>query len=252
MPIKLISWNVNGIRAVLRRGFMEFFEKEQPDILCIQETRALPEQVDLALDGYLQYWNPAQKPGYSGTAIFTRLAPVSTIKGMGVPEHDTEGRVLTAEYDDFYVVNVYTPNAKRDLSRLDYRTQEWDVAFLRYVKQLEQHKPVIFCGDLNVAHREIDLANPKANMKNHGFTPEERRGFDNLVAAGFIDTFREFYKDGGHYTWWVQWGTARERNIGWRIDYVCISPALRPRLEDAFILSDVMGSDHCPVGIVME
>ncbi len=249
--IKLLSWNVNGIRSVLRKGFLDFLAAEKPDILCLQETRAYPEDVNLPLDGYRQYWNPAEKKGYAGTAIFTRIEPVRVRTGMGMPVHDREGRVLTAEYRDFFLVNVYTPNAKRDLSRLDYRVQ-WDRDFLAYLKSLEAEKPVIFCGDLNVAHTEIDLANPKANEGNHGFTKEEREGFSNFIRAGFIDTFREFHKDGGHYTWWSFMNNARARNIGWRIDYICISRSLRPRLQSAFILSDVHGSDHCPVGIKLE
>lgn len=249
--MKLLSWNVNGIRAVLKKGLVEFIQKTKPDILCLQETKAAPEQVAVELPGYRQYWNAAEKKGYAGTAIFTKIEPVSVKNDMGIAEHDREGRVITAEYADFFLVNVYTPNAKRDLSRLDYRIK-WDIDFLTYLKKLEKKKPVIFCGDLNVAHQEIDLTNPKANVGNHGFTPEERAGFGNIVKKGFVDTFREFQKEGGHYTWWSQIGNARSRNIGWRIDYFCISAALRPRLKEAFILPEVMGSDHCPVGIVLK
>ncbi len=248
--MKLISWNVNGIRAVLKRNFVAFIETAAPEVLCVQETKAAPEQVNLALPGYQQFWNTAEKKGYAGTAIFTKIPPLSVRRSLGVAEHDREGRVLTAEFADFFLINVYTPNAKRDLSRLDYRVQ-WDADFLKFLKRLERKKPVIFCGDLNVAHTEIDLANPKANVGNHGFTPEERAGFDNFVKHGFLDSFREFHREGGHYTWWSQMGDARRRNIGWRIDYVCISAALRPRLKSAFILPEVMGSDHCPVGIVL-
>lgn len=249
-PLKLISWNVNGIRSVLQKGFLDFVTREDPDILCLQETRAEPSQVNLNLTRYHAAWNwPKEKPGYSGTAVFTKIQPLDVTCGMGVPEHDREGRILTAEYWDFYLVNVYTPNSKRDLSRLSYR-QRWDEAFLRYLKKLERKKPVIFCGDLNVAHQEMDLTHPQANVHNHGFTPEERAGFDRIVKAGFIDTFREFTKEGGHYTWWSQLHGCRKRNIGWRIDYFCISPGLRSRLEKAWILSDVLGSDHCPAGII--
>lgn len=248
--MKLISWNVNGIRAVLKKNFAAFIETAAPEVLCVQETKAAPEQVSFALPGYQQFWNTAEKKGYAGTAIFTKIAPLSVRRGMGVAEHDREGRVLTAEFADFFLVNVYTPNAKRDLSRLEYRVQ-WDADFLKFLQRLERKKPVVFCGDLNVAHTEIDLANPKANVGNHGFTPEERAGFDNFVKHGFLDSFREFHREGGHYTWWSQIGNARSRNVGWRIDYFCISAVLRPRLQKAFILPEVTGSDHCPVGIVL-
>jgi exodeoxyribonuclease-3 len=251
--LKLMSWNVNGVRAVLKKGFVEFLEKEKPDIIGLQEVKATQEQagLDLFLTDYHIYWNEAQKPGYSGVAILTKVKPLSVSKGLGIEKHDQEGRVLTAEYDDFYFVNVYTPNSKRELTRLPYRTKEWDVEFLKHVVGLQKKKPVIFCGDLNVAHREIDLANPDTNHKTHGFTDEERAGFDNIVKAGFVDTFREFCTDGGHYSWWSHFANARKRNIGWRIDYFCISKALRPRLKDACILPHVEGSDHCPVGIVL-
>jgi len=247
--MKLISWNVNGLRAVLRKNFLEYLAEERPDILCLQETKAGPDDVEqLWPADYTTYWNTAQKKGYSGTVIFTKQRPIRTACGIGMAEHDTEGRVLTAEFPEYHLVNVYVPNSKRELTRLPYR-QQWDRDFLRYLKKLEKKKPVIFCGDLNVAHTEIDLANPKANVKNHGFTPEERAGFDAFVKAGFIDTFREFKKDGGHYTWWAPFANARARNIGWRIDYFLASSALRPRLKKAFIRSEVLGSDHCPVGI---
>jgi len=249
--MKLISWNVNGIRAVMKKGFVEFVRRSKPEVLCVQETKANQEQVDLELPGYHHYWNAAERKGYAGTAVFTKIEPLSVRNDMGIDEHDHEGRVLTLEFPDFHLVNVYTPNAKRDLSRLDYRVQ-WDKDFLAYLKKLEKKKPVIFCGDLNVAHQEIDLANPKANVGNHGFTPQEREGFGNFIKAGFVDTFREFHQEGGHYTWWAVFGNARQRNVGWRIDYFVISSSLRPRLQKAFILSEVMGSDHCPVGIVLE
>ncbi len=249
--LKLISWNVNGIRSVLKKGFLDFVEKEKPDVLCLQEVKASQEQAKIEISGYEKYWNAPARAGYSGTAAFTKVKPLGITNGIGIPKHDGEGRVLTLEFKDFYLVNVYVPNSKRDLSRLSYRQKEWDVDFLKYLKKLEKRKPVIFCGDLNVAHKEIDLTYPKANVKNHGFTPEERAGFDKLVKAGFIDTFREFYKDGDHYSWWSRMGDCRKRNIGWRIDYFLISLPLRPRLKEAFILKKVMGSDHCPVGIVI-
>ena len=249
--MKLISWNVNGIRAVIKKGFYDFVETYNPDILCIQETKAHPEQVDLTLSDYpYQYWNSAEKKGYSGTAIFSKVEPLSIAYDMGIKKHDLEGRVITAEFKDYFLVTVYTPNSKRELLRLDYRQKEWDIDFLKHLKKLEKKKPVVFCGDLNVAHKEIDLKNPKTNRRNAGFTDEERMGFDNYVNAGFIDTFREFEKGEGHYTWWSYMFQARARDIGWRIDYFCISKALRSILKDAYILKDVMGSDHAPV--VME
>ena len=249
--MKIISWNVNGIRAVIKKGLLEFIERAAPEVLCIQETKARPEQVDFLLPDYQQYWNAAERPGYAGTAIFTKTKPLGVKNDMGIAAHDHEGRVIAMEFADFFLVTVYTPNAKRDLSRLDYRVQ-WDADFLNYLKKLEKKKPVAFCGDLNVAHQEIDLTHPKANVGNHGFTPQERAGFTNFVKAGFVDTFREFYKDGGHYTWWSQMSNARQRNVGWRIDYFCISAALRPRLQETFILPQVLGSDHCPVGVVLK
>ena len=252
MEIKILSWNVNGIRSALKKNFQAFVSKEKPDILCLQETKAPAGGISVDLKGYEQFWNHAQKPGYAGTAIFSRLKPVSVSSGIGASKHDAEGRVLTAEFRNFYLVNVYVPNSKRDLSRLGYRSKEWDADFLRYLKKLVKKKDVVFCGDLNVAHREIDLTYPKANVKNHGFTPEERAGFDELVKAGFIDTFREFEKEGGHYTWWSRLSNCRARNIGWRIDYFCISKGLRPKLKRAWILKEVQGSDHCPVGIVLK
>lgn len=247
--MKLISWNVNGLRAVLRKNFLEYLDEEQPDVLCLQETKASPDQVEQLWPAtYTTYWNAAQKKGYSGTAIFTKTRPIKVGTGIGHDEHDNEGRVITAEYDGFFLVNVYVPNSQRELTRLAYR-QQWDRDFLAYLKKLEREKPVIFCGDLNVAHTEIDLANPKANVKNHGFTPEERAGFGTLVQSGFVDSFREFEKGGGHYTWWSPMAGARSRNVGWRIDYFLLSAALRPKLLRAFIRARIQGSDHCPVGI---
>jgi len=249
--MRLLSWNVNGIRSVLNKAILlEWLAREDADIVCLQETKARPEQVAHIEwpAAYERFWNCAEKPGYSGTAIFTKTAPLNVTYGIGAEEHDREGRVLTAEYDKFFLVNVYVPNAKRDLSRLGYR-QGWDRDFLAYLKGLEKTKPVVWCGDLNVAHTEIDLARPKGNEKNHGFTPEERAGFSAFVAAGFVDTFRAQEPAGGHYTWWSQMGGARKRNIGWRIDYFLISEALRPALKRAFIQPETLGSDHCPVGI---
>jgi exodeoxyribonuclease-3 len=247
--IKLISWNVNGLRSVLRRNFLEYLEQEAPDILCLQETRAHPDEVQRLWPAhYTTYWNTAERKGYAGTAIFTRTRPLRITTGIGIKSHDGEGRVLTAEYEDFHLVNVYVPNSQRELTRLAYR-QTWDRAFLRYLRRLAESKPVIFCGDLNVAHMEIDLANARANIGNHGFTPQERAGFRALLKAGFLDTFREFEPGPGHYTWWSPMPGVRARNVGWRIDYFLISAALRPRLRRAFIQPDVTGSDHCPVGI---
>ena len=250
--MKLISWNVNGLRSVLRKNFLDFLTEEDPDVLCLQETRAGPNDVEQLWPAcYTTYWNTGKRLGYSGTAIFTKKRPINVTPGIGMVRHDGEGRVLTAEYDDFYVVNVYVPNSQRELTRLPYR-QQWDRAFLRYLKTLEQIKPLIFCGDMNVAHTELDLANPKSNVRNHGFTPEERAGFSALVKAGFLDTFREFESGGGHYTWWSPMRDVRKRNIGWRIDYFLISNTLRSRLKNAFIRHQVVGSDHCPIGIELD
>ena len=248
--MRLISWNVNGLRAALKNNFLERVGTMNPDILCLQETRVSQHEIDVPLDGYHQYFNSAKKRGYSGVAVFSRTMPESVSYGLGMDEHDNEGRIITLDLKDYYLVNVYTPNAQHELVRLDYR-QKWDADFLSFLKKLEQEKPVIFCGDLNVAHQEIDLKNPKSNERNPGFTIEERRGFDRYIESGFIDTFREFNKEPGHYTWWTYRFHARAKNIGWRIDYFCISKALRSRLKDAFILKDVMGSDHCPVGIIL-
>jgi exodeoxyribonuclease III len=252
LGVKLISWNVNGLRSVLRKNFLEYLEQEQPDILCLQEIKCRPDDVEQLWPAtYTTYWNCAEKKGYSGVAIFTKTRPLKVTPHIAIPEHDQEGRVLMAEYADFFLINVYVPNSKRDLSRLPYR-QNWDRDFLAYLKNLEKTKPVIFCGDLNVAHTEIDLANPKSNMQNHGFTPQERAGFDAFVNAGLVDTFREFEKGGGHYSWWSPMSGARARNIGWRLDYFLISAILRPRLKGAFIRKEIQGSDHCPVGIEIQ
>ncbi len=249
--MKLISWNVNGIRAVLTKGFNDFIAQEKPDIICLQETKAHPSQVDKILIDYPHhFWHSAQKPGYSGTAVFSKTEPIRVIYGDG-PMHDDEGRVLVCEFEKFYLVTVYTPNSQRGLTRLSFR-RDWDKRFLQYLKLLEKQKPVIFCGDLNVAHTEIDLARPRDNIHNAGFTTEERKGFSAIIDAGFIDTFREFHKEGGQYTWWSYMFNARAKNIGWRIDYWCISRSLRRFLEDAIIYKDTIGSDHCPVGLVIK
>lgn len=245
--MKLISWNVNGIRACLQKGFMDYFNEMDADFFCLQETKCQVGQVELDLPGYEQYWNAAVKKGYSGTAIFTKHKPLSVSYGMGIEEHDQEGRVITLEMDDFYMVTVYTPNAKDGLLRLDYRMQ-WEDDFRAYLDKLQQHKPVIMCGDLNVAHQEIDLKNPKTNRQNPGFTDEERGKFTEFLNAGFVDTFRHFYPElTGAYSWWSYRANARQNNTGWRIDYFCTSEALKPRLKDAAIHADVLGSDHCPV-----
>lgn len=250
--MKLISWNVNGIRACVQKGFREFFEEAKADIFCIQETKMQEGQLDLETPGYFQYWNYAEKKGYSGTAIFTKKEPLSVAYGIGIEEHDREGRVITLEYTDFYVVTVYTPNSQSELARLDYRMQ-WETDFLGYLKGLESKKPVMFCGDLNVAHQEIDLKNPKTNRKNAGFTDEERMKFTGLLEAGFIDTFRFFYPDKADiYSWWSYRFRARAKNAGWRIDYVCVSECLKDKLKDAAILTDIMGSDHCPVEVSVD
>ncbi len=249
--MKLISWNVNGLRACMGKGFLEFFQEADADIFCIQESKLQAGQIQLELPGYHQYWNYAVKKGYSGTAVFTKKEPLSVSCGIGMEEHDQEGRVITLEFEDFYMVTVYTPNSQEGLARLEYRMQ-WEKDFLAYLKGLEGRKPVIFCGDLNVAHREIDLKNPKTNRKNAGFTDEERGRFDVLLENDFIDTFRYFYPDlEGAYSWWSYRFRAREKNAGWRIDYFLTSRALEERLEDALIYKDVFGSDHCPVGLIL-
>ena len=249
--MKLISWNVNGIRACVGKGFLDYFKEADADIFCIQETKMQAGQLELDLEGYEQYWNYAQRKGYSGTAIFTKKKPLSVSYGIGIEEHDTEGRVITLEFEDFYMITVYTPNSQNELARLDY-LMEWEDAFLSYLKKLEENKPVIICGDLNVAHQEIDLKNPKTNRKNAGFTDEERGKFQTLLDNGFIDTFRYFYPDQtGIYSWWSYRFQARAKNAGWRIDYFLVSDSLKDRLDDAKIHTDVMGSDHCPVELVL-
>ena len=245
--MKLISWNVNGIRACVQKGFLDFFKEADADIFCIQESKMQEGQLELELPGYHQYWNYAERKGYSGTAIFTKQEPLSVMYGMGIEEHDKEGRVITLEFEDFYFVTVYTPNSQNELARLEYRMQ-WENDFLIYLKKLEEKKNVIFCGDLNVAHQEIDLKNPKTNRRNAGFTDEERGKFTELLQAGFIDTFRYFYPDQeGIYSWWSYRFSARAKNAGWRIDYFIVSEGLKDRLVDAKILTEVLGSDHCPV-----
>ena len=244
---KMISWNVNGLRAVVGKGFLDIFNELDADIFCLQETKLQAGQIDLDLHGYYQYWNYAEKKGYSGTAIFTKEEPLSVAYGIGIEEHDKEGRVITLEFPDYYVITVYTPNSQTELARLEYR-MTWEDAFRAYLKSLEKNKPVIVCGDLNVAHKEIDLKNPKTNRKNAGFTDEERNKFTELLSSGFIDTFRFFYPDQeGIYSWWSYRFKAREKNAGWRIDYFVTSESLKDRLAGAKIHTDIFGSDHCPV-----
>lgn len=265
--MKIYSWNVNGIRAVWRKGsFQQFIETEQPDILCLQETKAQPEQSEVVLpEGYQEFWFSAEKKGYSGTAIFTKVAPIQVVNGLpesiekafglkadSYGDANKEGRVLAAEFEKFWLVTVYTPNAKDDLSRIPLREKQWDPAFLAYCQQLEKTKPVVFCGDLNVAHTEDDLANPKPNVGKKGFTAEERQGFQNFLDAGFIDTLRMFKQGNGFYTWWSHFANARARNVGWRIDYFLVSASLKDKVTAAKIHPDVMGSDHCPVSITLE
>jgi exodeoxyribonuclease III len=247
--MKLISWNVNGIRACVKNGFMDFFERENADIFCLQETKIQEEQIPFQIEGYYQYWNFAQKKGYSGTAIFSKVKPLNVVNGIGKEEHDQEGRVITLEFETLYIVTVYTPNSQRELARLEYR-MKWEDDFLSYIRNLEQMKPVIFCGDLNVAHNEIDLKNPSSNRKNAGFSEEERNKFTEVINNGFVDTFRYFYPDKTEaYTWWSYMFNARAKNAGWRIDYFCVSESLKSQLKNAFIYNDVLGSDHCPVGL---
>ena len=249
--MKLISWNVNGLRACVGKGFLDFFNEVNADIFCIQETKLQEGQIDLELEGYHQYWNYAEKKGYSGTAVFTKVEPMSVSYGIDIEEHDNEGRVITLEYDEFYLVNVYTPNSQRELARLDYR-MKWEDEFKSYLKKLEDKKPVILCGDLNVAHKEIDLKNPSTNRKNAGFTDEEREKMTALIKSGFVDTFRHFYPDKEDaYTWWSYMRQARDRNVGWRIDYFIVSETLLDNVKSAAIHSDVMGSDHCPVELII-
>jgi len=249
--MKFISWNVNGFRSCLDKGFGEFFESQDADFFCIQETKMQIGQASFEPEGYYQYWNSAEKKGYSGTAVFTKHKPLSVSYGIGIPEHDTEGRAITLEYEDFYLLCVYTPNAQRELARLSYR-MEWEDALRAYIKELDGKKPVVYCGDLNVAHEEIDLKNPKTNHFSAGFSDEERGKFTELLSSGFKDTFRSLNPDTVKYSWWSYMYGARAKNVGWRIDYFVVSDRLFERVKDSFILTDIMGSDHCPVGIVLE
>ena len=259
--VYLVSWNVNGIRAVMNKGFIDSVKEMNPDILCLQETKAHQNQVEHELEklGYIyEYWYSAEKKGYSGTAIFSKIKPLNVEYGLGFEKHDNEGRVITAEFDDYYLVTVYTPNSKRGLERLEERTKEWDVLFLAKMKELEKTKPVIFCGDLNVAHTEQDIKNAQGNKTTKtkpgsaGFTDAEREGFDRIVEAGFIDTFRFVYPNEIKYSWWSYMGRARANNVGWRIDYFCVSESLKDKIKDATIHNEVMGSDHCPVGLKLK
>ncbi len=250
--MKLVSWNVNGLRACLGKGFEEFFNQTDADVFCLQETKLQPEQVEVAFDGYHQYFNSAVKKGYSGTALFSKKEPISVTFDMGIEKHDSEGRIITAEYEDFYLVTVYTPNSQRELARLDYR-MEWEEDFREFLLNLDQKKPVVVCGDLNVAHKEIDLKNPKSNTKNAGFTIDERNKMTKLLESGFIDTFRYKYPEAvDAYTWWSYMFKAREKNVGWRIDYFLASERLKDRIEDGLIFHEAMGSDHCPVGLILK
>ena len=249
--MKLISWNVNGLRAIYKKGFEEVFKDLNADVFCIQETKMQEGQLNVNLDGYKKYFNYAQRKGYSGTAIFTKINPKKVEYGIGIEEHDSEGRVITLEFEDFYLVNCYTPNSGRELARLPYR-MEWEDAFRRYLKKLDKTKPVVLCGDLNVAHKEIDLKNPKTNRKNAGFTDEEREKMTKLLSVGFTDSFRKLYPDKENaYTWWSYMGHAREKNIGWRIDYFIVSDRFSKNIKDALIYGKIMGSDHCPVGLII-
>jgi len=250
--MKLVSWNVNGLRACVNKGFLDYFKEIDADLFCVQETKLQEGQIDLDIEGYYQYWNYATKKGYSGTAIFTKIKPLSVKYGIGEEEFDSEGRLITLEFQDFYMVTSYTPNAQRDLARLDYRLR-WEELFREYLKGLDTQKPVILCGDLNVAHQEIDLRNPKSNRGNSGFTDEERGKMTDLLTAGFVDSFRYLYPDQeGAYTWWSYMAKVRERNIGWRIDYFIVSERWKEKIKDARIDSQVMGSDHCPIVLEME
>ena len=250
--MKLISWNVNGLRACMGKGFLDFLKASDADIVCLQETKMQREQADFIIGGYEEYWNSAEKKGYSGTAVFTKKPPLSVSYGIGIPEHDTEGRVITAEFPDFFLVNVYTPNSQQELARLPYRMQ-WEDAFRDYLKTLDQKKPLIVCGDMNVAHEEIDLKNPKTNRKNAGFTDEERQKMTELLSSGFIDTFRLLHPDTeGVYSWWSYRFHAREKNAGWRIDYFLVSDRLKDRVSDSRIDTDVFGSDHCPIELILK
>ena len=250
--MKFISWNVNGLRACMGKGFMDYFNKIDADIFCVQETKLQEGQIEVDAPGYHQYWNYAEKKGYSGTAMFTKEEPISVTYGIGIPEHDMEGRVITAEFKDYYVITVYVPNSQRELARLDYR-MTWEEAFLDYIKGLEKNKPVIYCGDLNVAHQEIDLKNPKTNHMNAGFTDEERNCFTKVLESGYIDSFRYLYPDAKDmYSWWSYMFKAREKNTGWRIDYFVVSDKLKDRIKDAKIHMEVQGSDHCPVELQID
>ena len=246
--MKLISWNVNGIRACLNKGFSDFFKEVNADIFCLQETKCQPEQINLEFEGYTSYWNSAERKGYSGTAIFTKKQPVNVTYGIGIEEHDKEGRIITLEFENFYLVTNYTPNAKRELERLDYR-MVWEDEIRKYLLELNKKKPVIMCGDLNVAHKEIDLKNPKTNKGNAGFTNEEREKMTELLNAGFIDSYRYLYPEKIEYSWWSYMGHAREKNVGWRIDYFIVSNDFRENIKDATIYTEILGSDHCPVGL---
>jgi len=250
--VKIVSWNVNGVRAAVRKGLLGFIERSDADVFCLQETKAHPGDVQHVEwpAGFELFWNSAERKGYSGTAVLTRVRPMSVRSGIGSAVHDTEGRVLAVEFPDFWLVDTYQPNSQRGLTRLGYRVRKWDPAFREFLKKLQSKgKPAVVCGDLNVAHTEIDLANPKTNRRNAGFTDEERRNFTRLLERGFVDTYREFEKGSGHYTWWSQMGDCRARNIGWRVDYFVAAEALRPALRRAWISPEVMGSDHCPVGL---
>ncbi|STP08828.1 exodeoxyribonuclease III [Helicobacter cinaedi] len=250
--MKLISWNVNGLRACMNKGFMDFFNEVNADIFCIQESKMQKDQGDFSFQGYSEYWNSAEKKGYSGVVVLSKIKPLQVTYDMGISHHDKEGRIITVEYERFYLVNVYTPNAKRELERLEYR-MEWEDDFRAFVKKLKKHKPVVICGDLNVAHKEIDLKNPKTNRRNAGFTDEERGKMSELLESGFIDTFRHFYPTlEGAYSWWSYMGKARENNTGWRIDYFLCSTSLQSYLKDATIYPHIFGSDHCPVGLDMD
>lgn len=250
--LKLYSWNVNGFRAVLNKGFEEFFNEHNPDIIGLQEIKLQEGQVDFNPEGYYSYWNYAQKKGYSGTAVFSKIKPINVFYGIGIEEHDNEGRVITLEFDNFYYITVYTPNSKPKLERLEYR-MKWEDDFLKYINKLNENKPTIVCGDLNVAHQEIDLKNPKTNTRSNGFTIEERGKFTNFINSGYIDTFRYFYPDKtGAYSWWSYMGKARLNNSGWRIDYFVVSEKLKSNIKDAKIHSDILGSDHCPVSLLIE
>ena len=249
--MKFISWNVNGFRSCLGKGFADFFAQADADFFCLQETKMQPGQAEFAPEGYFQYWYSAEKKGYSGTAVFAKREPLSVSYGLGIPEHDTEGRAITLEYEDFYLVCVYTPNAQRELARLDYR-MAWEDALREYLCALDAKKPVIYCGDLNVAHMEIDLKNPKTNHFSAGFSDEEREKFTRLLNSGFADTFRSLYPDKVQYSWWSYMYHAREKNVGWRIDYFVVSSRLMPKVKDSYLLNEVMGSDHCPAGLELD